>query len=302
MTAFQIPSNHQGKINMSMLGDNTNAIDFAKEEVERLAREYGQFTETVESLLDEAGAIPERIEDEPTKGKVASLIKRMRDAGKRIEGVREVEKVPYLRRGQGVDMFFNGLANRLFKSNKRDRDGIGDSLAQRLTDYDTRILLAEQERRRKEAAEAERKAREAREAEAKAAREAEERRLAAERARLPETRETKQEAAVAAEATASEARIEAAVAADHAEAAYVETLARPADIMRQRGADGILTTMAREFYAEVVDANLLDKEALWPFISLDAKEKALRQWAKTTGHRQQMAGASIGDRPRSVVR
>ena len=287
----------------AVIGSNTpDAVDYAREESERLQREYAETTRAVESMLGEFEATPEVIEDNEQKGAVASLIKRMRDTSKRIDGLRELEKMPYFRRGQGVDQFFNGLFDRLTRREKRNRPGAADVLQQRLTDYDTKLLLAEQERRRKEAAEAERKAREAREAEAKAAREAEERRLAAERARLPETRETKQEAAAVAEETASAAKIEAAVAGDQAEAAYIDTLARPADIMRNRGADGTLTTMAREFYAEIEDANALDISALWPFISLDAKEKALRQWAKNTGHRQQMRGARIGDRPKSVVR
>ncbi|MDE2021087.1 MAG: hypothetical protein KGJ13_12185 [Patescibacteria group bacterium] len=285
------------------IGSNIpDSIDYAKNEIQRLQNEYAETSRSVESLLGEFDEIPEIIEDDVQKSIVASLIKRMRDTTKRIDGLRELEKMPYFRRGQGVDQFFNGLFDRLTRREKRNRPGAADVLQQRLTDYDTKLLLAEQERRRKEAAEAERKAREAREAEAKAAKEAEERHLAAERARLPETREIKQEAAAVAEEMASAARIEAAVANDQAEAAYVDTLARPADIMRNRGADGTLTTMAREFYAEIENANLLDKEALWPFIGLDAKEKALRQWAKTTGHRQQMAGAKIGDRPKSVVR
>jgi hypothetical protein len=287
----------------AVIGSNTpDSIDYAKDEIERLQAEYAETYRAVESLLGEFDETPDTIEDDTQKGIVASLIKRMRDTTKRIDGLRELEKMPYFRRGQGVDQFFNGLFDRLTRREKRNRPGAADILQQRLTDYDTKLLKAEQERRRKEAAEAERKAREAREAEAKAAREAEERRLAAERARLPETRETKQEAAAQAEEVASTARIEAAVANDQAEAAYIDTLARPADIMRNRGADGTLTTMAREFYAEIEDANLLDKTALWPFISLDAKEKALRQWAKTSGHRQQMPGAKIGDRPKSVVR
>jgi hypothetical protein len=279
-----------------------DSIDYAKAEVERLQGEYAETARAVDSLLEEFEDLPDEIADDAEKGVVASLIKRMRDTTKRIDGLRELEKMPYFRRGQGVDQFFNGLFDRLTRREKRNRPGAADVLQQRLTDYDTKLLLAEQERRRKEAAEAARIAREKQEAEAKAAREAEERRLAAERARLPETRETKQEAAAAAEEVASAARIEAAVATDQAEAAYVDTLARPADIMRNRGADGTLTTMAREFYAEIEDAAKLDKNALWPFISLDAKEKALRQWAKNTGHRQQMPGAKIGDRPKSVVR
>lgn len=287
---------------MSLIGDNTQTIDYAKEEVDRLQRDYPQFTNLALELKAEGEAILGKIVDPESKGIAASIIKRTRDAAKRFDGVRELEKMPHFRRGQGSDQFFNGLIDMLTRRDRKNRPGIADSLQQELTEYDTRILMAEQERRRKIAEEEARKQREAQQAAAKAAQEAEEKRLAAERARLPETRETKQEAAAVAGEAASAAKIEEAVATDRAEAAYVGTLAKPADIMRQRGEDGTLTTMAREFYAEVVDATKLDKGALWPFISLDAKEKALRQWAKTSGHRQQMAGAAIGDRPKSVVR
>jgi hypothetical protein len=287
---------------MSMIGDNTQSIDFANEEVRRLSVDYQNMGVQVEDLIAAASEIPEKIEDEATKSRVVSLIKSIRDQGKRIDGVRELEKMPHLRRGQGCDQFFNGMLDKLLKRDKRAKDGIGDSLNARLTDYDTRVLLAEQERRRQIAAEEARKAAAARAEQERLAKEAEEKRLAAERARKPETQAVKEAAAVEVETQSSAARIEAQVAEDKAEAAYVETLARPADIMRQRGADGTLSTMAREFYAEVEDANKLDRDALWPFISLDAKEKALRQWAKNTGHKQQMAGAAIGDRPKSVVR
>jgi hypothetical protein len=287
---------------MAQIGDNTQTIDYAKEEVDRLANEYGQFVDLTEELTAEGAALLGTIADPDTKGKAASVIKRTRDAAKRVEGVRELEKMPHFRRGQGVDQFFNGLIDRLARRDKKNRPGISDQLQQELTEYDTRVLLAEQERRRKIAAEEARKAAAAAAEQARLAREAEEARLAAERARKPETQAAKEEVAQVAEAQASEARIEATVQADVAEAAYVDTLAKPAEIMRQRGDDGTLTTMQREFYAEVVDANLLDKEALWAFVSLDAKEKALRQWAKNTGYRQQMAGASIGSRPKSVVR
>ena len=52
--------------------------------------------------------------------------------------------------------------------------------------------------------------------------------------------------------------------------------------------------MTTESYAVIEDEALLDKEKLWPFISLDAKEKAFRAWAKTTGHNVQMLGAKVG--------
>jgi hypothetical protein len=73
-------------------------------------------------------------------------------------------------------------------------------------------------------------------------------------------------------------------------------------MVRTRLDGGGMATMAQETYAEVVDAGALDKDKLWPFISVSEKEKALRQWARTTDHREQMAGASIGRRPKTVIR
>lgn len=285
------------------IGDNTGAeIDYAKDEVDRLSRDYAETVVSVDDLLAEFEKAPAEITDDDEKSTVASLIKRMRDADKRVEGLREIEKTPYLRRGQGVDQFFGRLAERLFRRNKKDRPGAADTLQDRLTTYDTKKLREEQERRRKEAEEAARIAREEAARLAKLQQEAEEARLAAERARKPETTAAKAAVADLAEQEAFAARLEATAAAEKAEAAYVETLAKPAELMRNRGADGTLTTMARENYAEIVDESQLDKATLWPFISLDAKEKALKQWAKTVGFNKQMAGAVIGNRPKSIVR
>jgi mono/diheme cytochrome c family protein len=49
------------------------------------------------------------------------------------------------------------------------------------------------------------------------------------------------------------------------------------------------------------DRAKLDKEALWPFFTDAEIEKALRAWAKTTGHRTQMEGAKIGFRAKARV-
>ena len=96
--------------------------------------------------------------------------------------------------------------------------------------------------------------------------------------------------------------METELAIGKAEQAHIDTLAKPADIMRTRGTDGTLSTMATEPFAEVTDRDQLDKAKLWPFFTDEAIEKALRAWAKTTGHKVSMDGASIGKRPKSVVR
>lgn len=287
---------------MSQIGDNTQTIDYAAEEVARLEQDYRHIPISVQELEIEAASIALPINDPDTKSLVMSLIKRMRDQAKAIEGIHELEKAPHYRRGQGVDQFFFGLHERLARRGRTGKPGLADTLNAELTDYDNRLLAAEQERRRLEAERLRKEAEARARAEQEALRKAEEARLAAERARKPETKQAK-------EATANEAAVQAAVtsaaattAADKAEEAYIETLAKPADLMRTRGSDGTLGTMKREPYAEIVDATKLDMATLWPFISLDAKEKALRAWAKTTGHNQQMTGAAIGFRNKSLVR
>jgi hypothetical protein len=295
----------------AVIGDNAPPLarsiaaeqgDFALVTTAFLNEEYARQPRIVTLLLQEARELPEVIEDDATKGKVASLIKRLRDTAKTLEAFREAEKQPYFRGAQAVDQFFFGLIDRLSRRDKKAKAGAADVLLARLTDYDTRMLEAERERRRKAAEEEERKARAAQEEADRAAAGAEEARVAAERARKPETAAAKEAVADVREAAAGEAKVGAAIAAGKAEAARIDTFAKPADIMRSRGEDGTLSTMATEPYAEIENEALLDMQRLWPFINLDAKEKALRSWTRVTGHNQQMPGAKIGRRPRSSVR
>lgn len=285
----------------AVVGDNRSP-DAAKMVTEQMQSDYAALSTTVTDLLDEARALPREIDDDETKGRFASLIKRFRDTAARIEAFRVAEKEPHFRAGQAVDQFFFGLSAKINRRAKTDKPGAADVLQQRLTDYDTRKLREEQERRRLEAERLRREAEEKQRQEEEARRKAEEARLAAERARKAETIAAKTAVAEQAEAEAASAKVETEVIGAQAQEAHIQTLAKPADIMRQRTDDGTLTTMGTEPFAEIEDDTLLDKDVLWPFISLDAKAKALRAWAKTTGHNRQMTGASIGKRPKSVVR
>jgi hypothetical protein len=286
---------------MSMIGDNTQTIDYAREESERLQRDYAELVRTAESLFDEAAEVPDVLQVEH-KSAVVELIKRIRDATKRVTGIHELEKLPHLRRGQGCDNFFFGLHDSLMRRDKKNRPGIGDTLNQRLTELDVRLLAEENERRRLAAEEAARIARVKAEAEARMAREAEKERLAAERARLAETRQAKAAVAAAAEEAASKAAVESKVAEAAAEEAHVATLSRPADIMRQRTSSGTLSTMQQEVYSEIEDQALLDRDKLWTFVPFSAKQRALNGWARSTDWREQMPGARVGRRPKSQVR
>lgn len=285
------------------IGHNVDAPrDYSKEEVERLSKDYAEHIRTAEGLIEEAANF-HSIENDDDKKACADIIKRTRDFGKRLDGLHELEKNPHLRRGQGVDQFFFGMIGRLFKRQRRDNDGSGDVLQNMLTAYDNKKLAEEQERRRLEAQRLQREEDERKRIAAEEARKAEEARLAAERARNPERKEEKAAIADKAEQAASSAAVEVAVAEGKAEEAHIATLAKPADIMRSRDQNtGTMSTVRREAYAEVEDQAKLDKEALWAFVPFEAKEKALKAWAKSTGHNQQMDGARIGFRNKSVVR
>jgi hypothetical protein len=289
-------------MNTPGIGDNTQAIDYAKEEVGRLQVDYHNNVVAVDALLIEAEDIPDVIPDAATKETVVDLIKRIRDEKARIEGLHVIEKQPHFRRGQGVDQFFFGLWDRLLKRDKKNNPGAGDTLLEKLTAYDVRILAEENERRCLAAEEAARVLAAKVAEENRLAAEAEAARLAAERARKPETTAAKEEVAIQAETVASAARVETAVAAAVAEDAYVATLARPADIMRTRTASGSLSTMGTEKYSEIEKQDLLDKNKLWPYISIAEKQKALNAWAKANNYAEPMAGAKIGSRPKSGVR
>lgn len=288
------------------IGDNVQNVDYAAEETSRLDRDYSSLAQSVVELVEEANQIPLPIADDDGKKLVTRMIKRLRDSATNVEGLREIEKLPHLRRGNAVDQWFGRLRVALRKDNKRDQDQIGDKLQAELTDYDRRLLAAEQERRRIEAEKAAREMRERLAAEQKAREEAEAARLAAERARLAETRAAKGKAAEEAALAASAATVEAKVAEARAEEAQVQTFARPADIMRRRSDDGVLSTMGTEKFVEITELQKLDLEVLRPFIKFEALEQALRGLAASRGYsndeRMQIAGAKFGTRAKSVVR
>jgi hypothetical protein len=67
-----------------------------------------------------------------------------------------------------------------------------------------------------------------------------------------------------------------------------------ADLARTRSVHGAVSTLARQWVCEVTDRNLLNKDALWPFINGEALQAALWKWmmAQSEEHRT-MSGARI---------
>lgn len=284
----------------SVIGDN-QAPAYAEHVTEQMERDYKALTDGIAELLEKARQQPARVDTDEDATAMGLVVKELRETDKRAEAYRHSEKEPHRLAGDAVDAFFFRWREKIGRRDKKGKPGAADILQARIDDFLDRKAAAEEARRQEEARLARQRAIEAEEKAAAERRRAEEARLAAERARKPETSIAKTAVAEAAEASAGQAAVEAAVAADQAQAAHVETLAKPAELARTRG-DGVILTQRREPYAIIADRSKLDKEALWPFFTDAEVEKALRGWAKVTGHTKQMDGAEIGFGRKGITR
>lgn len=300
-----------------VIGSNSgDAPDYGLLESDRLRSDYSELFRTVDDLEAQG----ETALAAPEKPKVVSLIKLMRDTAKRVLAYHEMEKQPHYRRGQAVDQTFFGLHDRLAKRDRKANDGLADRLQQWLTDYDVKELAREQARRRQAALDArleadrvlaeaenlERAAEAARKVAAEAA-------AAALRAKKPENvaaRTEESRVAIAEANKLTDASIsmkgDVAVAEAQAERAYIDTMATPADIMRERHDDGSLSGMGTEKFARITDRAILDLEKLRGYIAFADLEKALRGYANANAYSNdksvQIAGAEFGKKPKSRVR
>lgn len=288
----------------AVIGDNQSP-DYAQRVTEQMASEYGALSDGVIGLLNEAREKPTEVGDDATALDIGSLIKRLKDADARAEAYRVAEAEPFLRGKNAVDQFFFAIRDKLGRRNKNDRSakpGAIDILQARISTYLERKRIEEEAKRRREAEEQARIAREKAAEEARAAEAAEVARQAAERARAPAKVEEKAAIAELAEERAAIASAEATIAAQQAQEAHIATLAKPAEMARTRGDDGVLLTLAKESYAIMVDRSKLDMAKLAPFLTDGEVEKALRGWAKNTGYAVPMDGAEIGRKNKGVTR
>lgn len=291
---------------MTNLSNSNNAPDYAQQETERLAQDYVGLTDSLSELLAEATAFPRGVNDDAEALARGGVIKKLRDLDGRVEGVRVLEKEPHLRRGNAVDSFFNVMRDQIGRRVRTAKPGAIDLLQADINDYQERKIAAERARQEAARREAERIAREQMEMARKAEQEAAEKAAAAERARKAENIAARQQEAEAQQRAADIARAEAQRAAELAEEARLASLAKPAEIARVRGADqsgaGVTLTVAKEAYAILTDRDMVDMSILRPYFTDAEIEKALRGWAKATGHRVQMNGAEIGFRNKGVTR
>jgi len=288
---------------------SNEAPDFAKEVTDRIASEYIGLSNTLDELVNEIPKMPEPVTTDSEAVTVGALIKRMRDLDSRIEGVRVLEKEPYLRGGNAVDSFFNSMRDLIGKRNKTDRkakDGYTDILQGRINDYQNKKLAEERARREADRVAAERAAQAAAQEALRIEQAAEEARQKADRARKAENVAANQAIADQQAAAAAIAKQQAAEALQAAEDARLATFAKPSDMARVRGnaeaGGGVTLTVAQEPYAMVEDRTKLNWALIAPFFTDAEVEKALRAWARTTGHRTQMPGAAIGFRNKGVTR
>lgn len=267
--------------------------DYAQEVIDRLAREYPHVDRETAALLDEARTLPNPMTDESLPD-YTRIVKAGRDLFTRLDTMHDAEKQPYLRGGQGCDGFFFTFMDKIKRrtGTRGAKPGMLDILQARIDNFAEAKRVAEEQRRRQEAIEAERKRLAAEAARIQAEQEAEAARLAAERARKPHTQEAKEEVAAHAETQATAARIEEFQAANTAEIATIQAAAKPADMIRTRMEEGILTSAKRDD-ATVTDYDAIDLNKLRPFINRDALDKAVRQWARNTNYAEPMAGVQI---------
>lgn len=286
---------------MSEIGHNV-APDYAATITDRLEQDYAELTKGAQALLEEARLLPKEITSDAEMGPHATLIERMRDTSARIESFRVVEKEPHLRAEQAVDQFFFGWFEKLARRKKTDKPGAADILQARVNDYMQRKLDAE--RRARAAAEAAARAAEEalRKEREEAARKAAEAQAAAERARKAENIKAHELRAAEEAAKAAQLAAEQARAAEAAEDARIDTLAKSADMVRTRLEGGPMVTMRQVPVVVIEEVEKLDMAKLWPHLKEEHILMALKAWAKTTGYKKQMAGATIKMVDEAVVR
>jgi hypothetical protein len=287
---------------MSEIGHNV-APDYAATVTDRLEQDYAEAVRNAEAMIAEARALPAiEPDDDRTLGLHSSMIERMRDSTSRFEKYRVVEKEPHMRAAEATDGFFFGWIEKLARRKKTDKPGVADILQARVNAEMNR-RLDEQRRLR---AEAEAKARAAEEAlrmaQAEAARKAAEAQAAADRARKQENIDAHEKRSLLEAAEAERLNAERMFAAQVTEDARIDRLAKAADMVRTRPDGSPMVTMRQVPVVVIEDETALDMAALWPHIKEEAKLQALKSWAKVTGHKKQMTGATIKMVDEAVVR
>ncbi|MGV1352842.1 hypothetical protein [Klebsiella pneumoniae] len=240
---------------LAAIGHNNPPADVTLKE--HLEQTYALEIAKVGPIADLANRLPKEISTDDHLTQTGDVVIAARDLWKRLDGLRDIEKRPYLNACNTIQAHFGDHLVRLKK--------IKDGLTLRASEYNRKKADAE----RKAREEAERKARE----DAEAARKAAEQAVAAGRV----------EDAIADMEDAAAARLRA----DQAAAAPKPSAA---DLTRVRSDSGALATSKTEWTFEITDRSALDLNALRDFIDPDAIDKALRAYTKIKKGTAALAG------------
>ena len=259
------------------IGHNRQVIDYGEEMRGKLAEDYRDLNLKVTDLLNEARALPKKLEDEDAHNKSVAIVKKLRDELQNVEANRKKEKDPHLQRGRAVDSFFGDIKDRLDKAI--------DILLGRIRVYLDAKVEAERIAREK-AAEAERKR--AQEAQVRAAIEA---------AKAENAKQIGK--ALKHAANAQQFQAQAQVAAQQAARSEAAAHASVADLARTR-TDAGTSTLRTEWKYEITALDEIDLEKLRPYIAKSEIEKAIRLYIRAGG--RELKGARIFESTSAVVR
>lgn len=225
--------------------------------VDQLKRDFAHVESAIAALEARAASSPLVLEDDDDLALVTGLVGELGKAAKRTDDLRDIQGRPHLEAQRTINTFFKSFETRL----KAARDKIG----QRATAYMNKKAEAARAKQREEEARA--------------------RALAEAKAR---------EAADALKAGDAERAHAAQAASDNhanrADHAADAATAKPADLARTQTDSGT-ATLAQTFEFEIENIDLIDLEALRPFLPRAAIEQAMRGFVKSG--RREIKGARI---------
>lgn len=257
-------------MNTDMIGHNKPPTDHELIR-ENMAEKNAKAIKRAKALVEAADRVPEKIDDQDTADKITDLEKQITFCFNALEAARKEEKAPYWEMCKVVDGFFSeGFLDPLTAAKKRVKK------------IQTAFLVEQENIERSRRAEL-------------AKREQEERDRKANEAAKLEAEGKKSQA---------EAILETAIQHDH-DAAFFEgaAQARGATVAASQGEmTGAKSSLRYIPTGEIVDREVLDLEALRPYLSNDALQKALNAFVKMHGVNRQIKGAKIWEKPEATTR
>lgn len=212
-----------------------------------LAVSYADLLKEIDEAAAAAGRAPATIESDEISGKVADLVSDIRKLKKAAEAGHDAEKAPFLSAGRDVDDFFRGPC--------ANADGaIKGLLAKQAVYLDAKDRLAREEARKAEEA-------------ARSA--ADEKLREAERAQNEGNFDGADSLLAA-----------ATIAEEVAETASLTLAAKPADLTRIHSRGGSVTSLRREWTFAVENRDVIDLEAIRPYLAPADVDKAIRGFVK----------------------